>query len=63
MGLISLCIYIVVGAILCCTIIDRLQGDQITASHEQLEEWQQRPQQIVARYIRAKLGISSAPDK
>lgn len=51
------------SAILCCTIIDRLQGDQITASHEQLEEWQQRPQQIVARYIRAKLGISSASDK
>ena len=44
------------GAIICCTIVDRLQSDQITATHEELEAWQTRPQQIVANYIRKKLG-------
>lgn len=45
------------SAIICCTIVDRLKSDQITATHETLEEWQMRPQQIIARYIRKELGI------
>ncbi|XP_052804329.1 uridine phosphorylase 2-like isoform X2 [Mya arenaria] len=45
------------SAIICCTIVDRLKSDQITASHETLEEWQERPQKIVAKFIRKQLGI------
>jgi uridine phosphorylase len=45
------------GAIICCTVVDRLKSDQITASHETLEEWQMRPQRVVAKYIRQQLGL------
>ncbi|KAH3702955.1 uridine phosphorylase 2-like [Dreissena polymorpha] len=45
------------SAIICCTIVDRLQSDQISASHEMLEDWQGRCQQIVAKYIRRHLNI------
>ncbi|XP_060589969.1 uridine phosphorylase 2-like [Ruditapes philippinarum] len=45
------------SAIICCTVVDRLKSDQITASHETLEEWQMRPQRVVAKYIRQQLGL------
>ncbi|KAL3837478.1 hypothetical protein ACJMK2_022832 [Sinanodonta woodiana] len=45
------------SAVLCCTIIDRLKGDQITASHEALEEWQERTQKIISRYVQKQLGM------
>ncbi|XP_045207548.1 uridine phosphorylase 2-like [Mercenaria mercenaria] len=45
------------SAIICCTIVDRLKSDQITASHETLEEWQMRPQKIIAKYIRQHMGL------
>lgn len=45
------------SAIICCTIVDRLKSDQITATHETLEDWQMRPQRIIAKYIRRQLGL------
>jgi len=46
------------GAVLCVTLLDRLQGDQINTPHEKMEEWQVRPQRIVAAYIKKTLGMA-----
>ncbi|XP_067912446.1 uridine phosphorylase 1-like isoform X3 [Heterodontus francisci] len=43
------------GAVVCVTLLDRLQGDQISSSHEVLAEYQKRPQKLVACYIKKKL--------
>ncbi|XP_041040462.1 uridine phosphorylase 1-like isoform X1 [Carcharodon carcharias] len=40
------------GAVVCVTLLDRLQGDQIGSSHEVLEEYQERPQKLVGCYIK-----------
>ncbi|GCB64965.1 hypothetical protein scyTo_0013408 [Scyliorhinus torazame] len=42
------------GAVVCVTLLDRLQGDQIGSSHEVLKEYQERPQKLVGRYIKKK---------
>ncbi|XP_048237739.1 uridine phosphorylase 1-like [Haliotis rufescens] len=46
------------GAVICVTLLDSLNGDQITTPHNVMEEWNNRPQQVVARLIKKKLGIS-----
>ncbi|XP_059801388.1 uridine phosphorylase 1-like isoform X2 [Hypanus sabinus] len=43
------------GAVVCVTLLDRLQGDQISSSHEVLSEYQMRPQMLVAHYIKKHL--------
>ncbi|XP_043575157.1 uridine phosphorylase 1-like isoform X1 [Chiloscyllium plagiosum] len=40
------------GAVVCVTLLDRLQGDQIDNSHEVLAEYQERPQKLVGCYIK-----------
>lgn len=45
------------GAVLCVTLLNRLNGDQINTPHDVMEEWQARPQRIVAAYIKKKLGM------
>ncbi|KAL8560723.1 hypothetical protein ACOMHN_063027 [Nucella lapillus] len=45
------------SAVVCVTLLDRLQGDQISTPHEVMEDWQMRPQRLVAKYIRKKLGL------
>ncbi|KAK6970194.1 uridine phosphorylase 1 [Biomphalaria glabrata] len=45
------------GAVVCVTLLDRLKGDQITTPHDIMEEWQSRPQKLVAAYIKRKLNI------
>ncbi|XP_038652824.1 uridine phosphorylase 1-like isoform X2 [Scyliorhinus canicula] len=42
------------GAVVCVTLLDRLQGDQIGSSHEVLTEYQERPQKLVGCYIKKK---------
>ncbi|XP_059497344.1 uridine phosphorylase 1 isoform X3 [Stegostoma tigrinum] len=42
------------GAVVCVTLLDRLQGDQIESSHEVLAEYQERPQKLVGCYIKKK---------
>ncbi|XP_011067008.1 PREDICTED: uridine phosphorylase 1 [Acromyrmex echinatior] len=39
------------SAVVCVTLLDRLKGDQVLAPKEVLEEWQMRPQKLIARYI------------
>ncbi|XP_074652519.1 uridine phosphorylase 1-like isoform X2 [Tubulanus polymorphus] len=43
------------GAVVCVTLLDRLLGDQVSTPHHLLEQWQQRSQILVARYIRQLL--------
>ncbi|XP_076309029.1 uridine phosphorylase 1-like isoform X2 [Tachypleus tridentatus] len=46
------------GAVMCVSIIDRLQGDQIQANKATLEEWQRRPQEVAATFIKSRLAES-----
>ncbi|XP_048165723.1 uridine phosphorylase 2 isoform X1 [Corvus hawaiiensis] len=48
------------AAVVCVTLLDRLEGDQIRASHEVLWEYQQRPQRLIAALIRKRLGLGPA---
>nr|XP_014280264.1 uridine phosphorylase 1 isoform X2 [Halyomorpha halys] len=43
------------SAVICATIVDRLKGDQIQAPKEVLDEWQERPQKLISRYIKKYL--------
>lgn len=45
------------AADVCVTLLDRLNGDQIDTPKEVLNEWENRPQEIIARYIKKVLGI------
>uniref|UniRef100_A0A8C3TT21 Uridine phosphorylase n=1 Tax=Catharus ustulatus TaxID=91951 RepID=A0A8C3TT21_CATUS len=45
------------AAVVCVALLDRLEGDQIRASHEVLWEYQQRPQRLIAAFIRKRLGL------
>ncbi|XP_061219784.1 uridine phosphorylase 2 isoform X2 [Neopsephotus bourkii] len=45
------------AAVVCVALLDRLEGDQIRAPHEVLWEYQQRPQRLIAAFIRKQLGL------
>ncbi|XP_028848020.1 uridine phosphorylase 2 [Denticeps clupeoides] len=45
------------AAVVCVTLLDRFQGDQISTPHDVLVEYQQRPQCLVARFIKKSLGL------
>ena len=42
-------------AIVCVTLLDRVQGDQITQSTDSLLSFQERPFEIVGNYIKNRL--------
>ncbi|XP_003742583.1 uridine phosphorylase 1-like [Galendromus occidentalis] len=44
-------------AMVCVTLVDRLEGDQILAPKALLEEFQDRPQKIVSAFIKRQLGL------
>lgn len=44
------------AAVVCVALLDRLEGDQIRAPREVLQEYQQRPQRLIAAFIRKRLG-------
>jgi uridine phosphorylase len=46
------------AAIVCVTLLNRLNGDQINSTKEEREEWQTRPQKLVSRYIKNHLNSS-----
>lgn len=46
------------GAVICVTLLNRLKGDQITTPKDVMEEWQTRPMQLVAKYMKKKLGTN-----
>ncbi|KAL0963776.1 hypothetical protein UPYG_G00313410 [Umbra pygmaea] len=45
------------AAVICVTLLNRFDGDQITSSHDVLVEYQQRPQVLVAHFIKKHLGL------
>ncbi|XP_061464714.1 uridine phosphorylase 2 [Rhineura floridana] len=45
------------AAVVCVTLLNRLEGDQIRAPHEVLVEYQQRPQQLISMFIKKQLGL------
>jgi uridine phosphorylase len=47
------------AAIVCVTLLNRLNGDQINSTKEQRDEWQSRPQKLVSRYIKSQINLSS----
>ncbi|XP_006824023.2 uridine phosphorylase 1-like [Saccoglossus kowalevskii] len=40
------------AGVVCVTILDRLKGDQVVTPKEELRRWEERPQTVVARYIK-----------
>ncbi|XP_053554294.1 uridine phosphorylase 2 [Bombina bombina] len=47
------------AAVVCVTLLDRLEGDQINQSHSVLLEYQKRPQQLIAKFIKKQLDIQT----
>ncbi|XP_015267017.1 PREDICTED: uridine phosphorylase 2 [Gekko japonicus] len=45
------------AAVVCVTLLNRLHGDQIQASHEVLLEYQQQPQKLISLFIKKRLGL------
>ncbi|KAL4646946.1 uridine phosphorylase 1-like isoform X1 [Arapaima gigas] len=45
------------GAVVCVTLLDRRKGDQVTNSHDILNDYQMRPQKLVGHYIRKRLNV------
>ncbi|KAJ8415806.1 hypothetical protein AAFF_G00403630 [Aldrovandia affinis] len=48
------------GAVVCVTLLDRLKGDQLTSSHDILNNFQQRPQVLVGHYIKKQLNAQKS---
>ncbi|XP_037574277.1 uridine phosphorylase 1 isoform X1 [Dermacentor silvarum] len=46
------------GAVLCVTLLDRIQGDQVTAPKDVMAEWQQRPQELAIHFMARQLGAT-----
>ncbi|XP_051564104.1 uridine phosphorylase 2-like [Myxocyprinus asiaticus] len=47
------------AAVVCVTLLNRFEGDQISTPHDVLLEYQQRPQRLVAHFIKKRLGLIS----
>ncbi|CAB1328432.1 unnamed protein product [Coregonus sp. 'balchen'] len=45
------------AAVVCVTLLNRFDGDQISTPHDVLVEYQQRPQVLVAHFIKKHLGL------
>ncbi|KAM4626438.1 uridine phosphorylase 2 [Discoglossus pictus] len=45
------------AAVVCVTLLNRLDGDQITHSHSVLQQYQERPQQLIAKFIKKQLDL------
>ncbi|CAJ0968817.1 unnamed protein product [Ranitomeya imitator] len=44
------------AAVVCVTLLNRLDGDQISSSHDVLVEYQQRPQKLVGYFIKNRMS-------
>uniref|UniRef100_W5MVW4 Uridine phosphorylase n=1 Tax=Lepisosteus oculatus TaxID=7918 RepID=W5MVW4_LEPOC len=47
------------GAVVCVTLLNRLEGDQLTSPHEVLVNYQLRPQKLVGYFIKKQLQKSN----
>ncbi|XP_006732434.1 uridine phosphorylase 1 [Leptonychotes weddellii] len=48
-------------AVVCVTLLNRLEGDQVSSPHEVLVEYQQRPQRLVSHFIKKRLAAAQNP--
>uniref|UniRef100_A0A452TWI4 Uridine phosphorylase 1 n=1 Tax=Ursus maritimus TaxID=29073 RepID=A0A452TWI4_URSMA len=48
-------------AVVCVTLLNRLEGDQVSSPHEVLVEYQQRPQRLVSHFIKKRLAAARNP--
>ncbi len=46
---------LLLGAIVCTTIVNRLEGDQLTTPKSELVDWEKRPFQLVIKYVKQNL--------
>lgn len=44
------------AALVCATLVNRLEGDQVTSTPEQLAEYSNNAQELVVRYLKKQLG-------
>ncbi|OWF54927.1 Uridine phosphorylase 1 [Mizuhopecten yessoensis] len=57
LGFLALCRHAgIKGAVACVTLLDRLKQDYITVDIPKLKLWQLRPQMLISRYIKKKIG-------
>ncbi|XP_031429676.1 uridine phosphorylase 1 isoform X2 [Clupea harengus] len=47
------------AAVVCVTLLDRQKGDQLTSSHDVLQDYQQRPQLLVGHFIKRRLNAKN----
>ncbi|XP_049497179.1 uridine phosphorylase 1 isoform X5 [Panthera uncia] len=48
-------------AVVCVTLLNRLEGDQVNSPHEVLVEYQERPQRLVGHFIKKRLAAAGNP--
>uniref|UniRef100_A0A674AT32 Uridine phosphorylase 2 n=1 Tax=Salmo trutta TaxID=8032 RepID=A0A674AT32_SALTR len=53
----AMCRVCAITAVVCVTLLNRFDGDQISTPHDVLVEYQQRPQVLVAHFIKKRLGL------
>ncbi|KAG7279532.1 hypothetical protein CRUP_034633 [Coryphaenoides rupestris] len=46
------------AAVVCVTLLDRQQGDQVDSSHEVLKNFEKRPQILIGHFIKSQLASS-----
>ncbi|XP_039091606.1 uridine phosphorylase 1 [Hyaena hyaena] len=49
------------AAVVCVTLLNRLEGDQVSSPHEVLAEYQKRPQRLVGHFIKKRLAAAGHP--
>uniref|UniRef100_A0A0E9WEF0 Uncharacterized protein n=1 Tax=Anguilla anguilla TaxID=7936 RepID=A0A0E9WEF0_ANGAN len=45
------------AAVVCVTLLNRFEGDQINSPHRVMLDYQQRPQLLVSHLIKKRLGL------
>lgn len=45
------------AAVVCVTLLNRLECDQINSPHDVLVEYQKRPQLLISKFIKQRLGL------
>ena len=58
----SLCLKTGIRAAICCvSLVDRLQGDQVTISTDTYKKYQDRPRTLLLKFLRKKLQKEQHP--
>lgn len=52
------CCLLFAVAVVCVTLLNRLDGDQVSSPHDVLVKYQQRPQRLVSHFIKKRLAAT-----